>query len=294
MRRFVPGLAALLALAAATVAIEPTAEAQEIQLTGPLAGAPAVKKLRLYREGRFTVAPSFGFTLLDEYSKTFLAGGQVQYNIFDWLGVGVYGAGAIFSSTNLTDQTAAIAPRNTFTAGNVGPDCPAGTNPAGCRTPGGTQTFTNQVGRMTFMIVPQAQAIPFRGKLSLFEKLFVDTDFYLHAGVAIVGLEERAECGTTGKPACTDPSTFSRSGRIAPAPSFGLGLNFFFNDLIALGVEYRAFPFSWNRGGYDSKGGPPDGNFPDQKVSGPDGGFYFNQMISFNLGFTFGTRKLSE
>jgi outer membrane beta-barrel protein len=290
MRRIVPGLAALLAIAAATVAVEPTAEAQEIQITGPLAGAPAVKKLRLYREGRFTVAPSFGFTLLDEYSKTFLAGGQLQYNIFDWLGVGVYGAGAIFSTTDLTDQTNAIAPRNNFTAGNVAPQCP----PNGLCANKGSNDFASQVGRMTFMIVPQAQAVPFRGKLSLFEKLFVDTDFYLHAGVAIVGLEERGECGTSGKPACTAPTSFARAGRVAPAPSFGLGLNFYFNDLIALGVEYRAFPFSWNRGGYDSKGGKPDGNFPDQQVSGPDGGFYFNQMISFNVGFTFGTRKVSE
>ena len=35
----------------------PKRSAQEIQLTGPLAGAPAVRKLRLYREGRFEVAP---------------------------------------------------------------------------------------------------------------------------------------------------------------------------------------------------------------------------------------------
>ena len=49
----------------ATFAGESTASAQEIQLTGPLAGAPAVRKLRLYRPGRVELALGPGFTLLD-------------------------------------------------------------------------------------------------------------------------------------------------------------------------------------------------------------------------------------
>ena len=60
------------------------------------------------------------------------------------------------------------------------------------------------------------------------------------------------------------------------------------------GVEYRAFPFNWNRGGYDSKGGPPNGNFPDQQVNGSDQTFKFNQMISFNVGVLLGSMKTSD
>ena len=48
-RRLLAGLTAGFALLAFTE----TAQAQEILLTGPLAGAPAVRQLRLYREGRF-------------------------------------------------------------------------------------------------------------------------------------------------------------------------------------------------------------------------------------------------
>jgi hypothetical protein len=33
------------------------ARAQELELTGPLKGAPAARHLRLYREGRFELAP---------------------------------------------------------------------------------------------------------------------------------------------------------------------------------------------------------------------------------------------
>ena len=53
----------LLALTAgfAVCAVPEQAQAQEVMITGPLAGAPAVRKLRLYREGRFEL----GGTLLD-------------------------------------------------------------------------------------------------------------------------------------------------------------------------------------------------------------------------------------
>src|SRR5687768_3142117 len=52
---------------ALVVAAPSSASAQEIQLTGPLKGAPAVRQLRLYREGRLEIAPTVSFTLLDEY-----------------------------------------------------------------------------------------------------------------------------------------------------------------------------------------------------------------------------------
>ena len=315
MRRLVSGLLAVLAGAAAYAAFEPYANAQELQLTGPLAtekGRKSVIGLRLYREGRFEIAPSFGFTLLDEYSRSFLFGGRVQYNLTDWLGIGVYGAAGVFSSTDLTDKTDSLAPRGQGqNAGNVGGRCP-GTSTTGVvggpacpknsdGTPKGDNGFTEQVGRITFMIVPQVQAVPFRGKLALFERLFVDTDAYIHLGAAIVGVEERGECGTAGHPACvqTPPpppgqGSFTRAGRIAVAPSFGLGFTFYFNQLLSLGVEYRAFPFNWNRGGYDSKGGGPNANFPDQKVDGSDQTFKFNQMISFNIGVLLGGMKTSD
>ena len=31
------------------------------------------------------------FTLLDEYQRTIFVSGRLQYNIFDWLGIGVFG-----------------------------------------------------------------------------------------------------------------------------------------------------------------------------------------------------------
>src|SRR5206468_3822862 len=89
----------------ATMATTQDAAAQEVQLTGPLKGAPAVRRLRLYREGRIELAPSFTSTILDEYKRTLLVGARINYGITDWLAIGVWGAyGAVGVSTGLTDQ----------------------------------------------------------------------------------------------------------------------------------------------------------------------------------------------
>ena len=97
MRRFLTILAVLLGI----FATSRSASAQEIQLTGPLAGAPAVRQLRLHRAGRFELAPGIAFTLLDEYQRTILVGGRLNYNITEWLALGVWGAfGAVKTTTD--------------------------------------------------------------------------------------------------------------------------------------------------------------------------------------------------
>jgi outer membrane beta-barrel protein len=257
-----------------------TASAQEYQLTGPLAGASSSKNLRLYRKNRIEVAPTASFTLLDEYRRTILFGGRLQYNLADWIGIGVWGAyGAISSTTDLTDQIDANAPRNA-------PQTKSDVSPG---------SFADQTAKMTYVFVPQVQLVPLRGKFAIFQKIFVDTDAYIHLGLGIVGLQERGFCGAAGQPSCTDPNSFALASRTAIAPTFGLGLNFYVTNFLSLGVEYRALPFSWNRAGFDSRGAGNDGNTPDQKVDEQDRTFKFNQMMTISLGFSFPTTpKLSE
>ena len=96
MRRILTVLCALLGIFASS-----RATAQEIQLTGPLAGAPAVRQLRLHRQGRVEIAPSVSFTLLDEYQRTILPGGRLTYNLADWLAIGVWGA---FGAVKVPDR----------------------------------------------------------------------------------------------------------------------------------------------------------------------------------------------
>ncbi len=283
MRRLLAGLTAGLALAAAG---EQTAQAQEILLTGPLAGAPAVRKLRLYREGRIELSPAVSFTLLDEYQRTVLVGARVNYNLTDWFAVGLWGGfGALKLNTGLTDRVQEVnksrreveaqrppgdpSVSSRLTAVNMGPD------------------FTEQVGSIDWIAAPQLTAVPFRGKLALFQNIYLDTDLYFFAGPAFIGVSERKECDPAAGTPCFAPGAHDRESRVAIAPTFGLGFSFYVNKWNAVGFEWRGVPFGRNTGGFDNHGGGPDGKFPDQKVNADDRDFKFNQMLTLSYNFYF-------
>ena len=80
----------LIAMAAA-----PQARAQAIMLEGPLVGQPAVKKMRLLREGRLSLMPNFGVTLLDRYRQNVFIGLKMEYSFYEWLAIGIFGVGVI-------------------------------------------------------------------------------------------------------------------------------------------------------------------------------------------------------
>jgi outer membrane beta-barrel protein len=291
-RRLVQAILATVA-AAAVLASTQAARAQEVQLTGPLKGAPAVRNMRLYREGRFEIAPAVSFTLLDEYRRTIVAGARINYNIKDWIAVGVWGGAGVASlTTDLADKIDATAPRNALTAVNVNHTGDLQMNPS---RPEGYASFNNQTAQISYIVAPQVTFIPFRGKLAIFNKIFVDTDFYAAGGIGIVGLQERSNCGGGGQPSCTNPASFQLQSQTKFAPTFGVGFTFYLGSLVSLGLEYRALPFSWNRSGFDSRGGGPGNNFPDGQVNGDDETFEFNQLVTISLGFSFPTApKISE
>jgi outer membrane beta-barrel protein len=258
-----------------------TAQAQEILLTGPLAGAPAVRELRLYRQGRFEISPGVSFTILDEYRRTILPGLQLTYNITDWLGIGAWGAlGLKLTDAALSEhiqevnaqrqcRTNAQAATTTdcrLTAINLGPD------------------FLEQIASINWMVSPQVTLVPFRGKLALFSKVYTDTEIFFFAGLGIIGLTERSDCTTpSGNKPCSQ--NFETASRMAFAPAFGFGLSFFVNKWNSLGLEYRAMPFSWNTGGFDTAGGGRDKSFPDGKIDGADRKFIFNQLFTVRWNF---------
>jgi hypothetical protein len=285
MRRFLTVLAVLLGL----VATSGMAQAQEIQLTGPLAGAPAVRKLRLRRQGRFEIAPQASFTLLDEYQRTILLGAQLNYNLTDWLGIGIWAAPfGIHSTTGLTDHIQdvtqmrrGVPPGNQYEEPN-NPPANISTNNRLTAASIGT-TFKDQLGTVTYVYAPELTLVPFRGKLAIFQKIFVDADAYVFVGPAFVGIREREDCGDTaaGQVACE--LDFNTKTRMQITGTFGLGLKFYTNKFTSIGVEWRALPFPWNTGGFDTHGGGPDEKFPDTKINSSDREFKFNQLLSVNI-----------
>jgi outer membrane beta-barrel protein len=260
------------------------AAAQEVQITGPLAGAPAVRHMRIYRSGRFQLQPGLGFTINDEFSRSMMAGIQLGYHFTDWLGIhGFFNYTYYPLDTDLTEQ---ISERGQSTEYNR----------LSLPTASG---FKKQIGHINFMAGVQATFIPLRGKLAMFQALFVDTDFYIFLGAAFAGVEERSdvkdgrctsESWAQNRQPCLDSQT-ARTSRVALAPTFGVGLSLYFTDYMAMTLEYRAFPFKWNTSGTDEGGSnrsrKPDssGEFPDGQITEADRTFQFNQMFGLGLAF---------
>jgi hypothetical protein len=292
-------LLAALAASFALFAFAERAQAQEILLTGPLAGAPAVRKLRLYRQARFEIAPAVSFTLLDEYQRTIFLGARLNYNLTDWLGIGVWGAygGLIRIPTALSDHIQEVnVSRRTDPALTV----PYEQTLTGrlTRTNLGTD-FKKQLGGMDWVLAPQLTLVPFRGKIALFQSIYLDTDLYFFGGPAFVGLTERTSCDKEKAAAantdCGNPSYFKRVSRMAIAPTFGLGLSFYVNKWSALGFEWRGLPFAWNTAGFDTAGGGKDNKFPDNSISSADQRFRFNQMLTLSYNIYLPTQfRISE
>ena len=149
----------------------------------------------------------------------------------------------------------------------------------------------DQLGKMQWVVAPQLTFVPFRGKLALFSSIFVDTDVNFFVGPAFVGLQERAPCGFDDDDAKTRLTPCSQSfqleGRVAVAPTFGLGLNFYPKPFLGFGAEWRGLPFAWNTSGFDNRGAGNGEDFPDTAVNGTDSEFHFNSMFTVNVSVQF-------
>lgn len=270
-------------LAATFVWLAPTqvAFAQDIQITGPLAGAPAVRRLRQHRVDRVQIiVPTVGYTLQDEFARSMLVGLEANVHFTDFLGIGVWGAMANFANafhinTDLTQQVIT----NGQTTDRNRLSMPRNTG------------FGDQVARLLGLASVHVIFAPLRGKLALFQGAFVDTDFYILAGFAAAFVEERADVTTVGicaaESSACDATQTARSTRFAPAAIFGVGLNMYFNEFLGLALQWRAFPFDMNPLGSDESGrgadGGPGGGFPDGIIDAQDQRFYFHHMVNIGL-----------
>ena len=249
-----------------------SATAQDVHVSGPLAGADAVKKLRLWRDMRLHLEPFFAFTIGDEYSRSLIVGGELRFHFVDWFGIGGWGGYSVAKlDTNLAEE---VQSKGVTTNANR-LDLPS------------REGFPDQTGRINWWSGVELHFVPFRGKLAMFQKVFFDADLDFFVGAAFVGVEERADA--VGQPAPGDvtycdtpgdgclPSQTARSKRTAIAPSFGVAFNAFFHDFLGVSLRWRGIPFKYNTGGTD--------NNNDGAINSGDRIRQFNNM--FTVGLTF-------
>jgi hypothetical protein len=260
-----------------------------------------VRKLRLYRQTRFEIAPAVSFTLLDEYQRTIILGGRLQFNFTDWLAIGGWGGlgSVIRLPTALTEHIqevnegrrarAAAAPCGNLAAGaEVPPECVGPLLDRRLTNVNLGADFKDQLGGIDWVAAPQITLTPFRGKLALFQSIYLDTDFYLSVGPAFVGLTERKDCNP-----CADQ--FETTKRMAIAPTAAVGFSFYVNKWSAIGWEYRFLPFAWNISGFDTAGGGKDEEFPDNRITSADQRFRLNMAMTLSYNIYLPTQyKVSE
>ena len=273
----------MVAIAIAILATDATAtelrraSAQDVQVTGPLAGAPAVHHMRIYRANRLMLVPFVGFTLQDDFQRNLFVGARAAYHFTDWIGVEISGGYAVAQfNTDLTD-------------GVIDQGFSSPSTPNFLSLPRASE-FESQIGDWNWTASAVVTFIPLRGKLSLFQKVFVDTDAYILAGVSFNGLEERANIDSatcdaapdaTAREDCYYASQGARSSRVALAPTFGAGLDLFFNDFLGLNIEWRGMPFKWNNSGTDEAGN--GGTNVDGVIDSSDRLRHFNHMFTLGL-----------
>jgi hypothetical protein len=253
-----------------------SASAQDVHVSGPLAGAPAVKKLRLWRDMRLHVEPFFAFTIGDEYSRSLIVGGELRFHFLDWFGIGGWGGYSVAKlDTNLAKE---VQSKGVTTNANR-LDLPS------------REGFPDQTGRINWWSGVELHFVPFRGKLAMFQKVFFDADLDFFVGAAFVGVEERADavgrpspgdvafCEIAGNPmdaGCLESQT-ARSKRTAIAPSFGVAFSAFFQDFLGVSFRWRGIPFKYNTGGTD--------NNNDGVIDSNDRLKQFNNMFTVGLIF---------
>jgi hypothetical protein len=250
--------------------------AQDVHVSGPLKGAPAVRNLRLWRDMRLHVEPFFAFTIADEYARSLIVGGEVRFHFLDWLGIGGWGGYSVGQlDTNLTKE---VQSKGVTTNANR-LDLPSREN------------YPSQVGRLNWWSGVEVHFVPFRGKLAMFQKVFVDADLDFFVGAAFVGVEERKDvvgqpspgnvtfCEFEGNPddeGCID-SQGARSSRVAIAPSFGAAFSAFFKDFVGISFKWRGIPFKYNTSGTD--------NNNDGQINSDDRLRQFNNMFMVGVIF---------
>ena len=260
------GLLLVVALGAVALPSQ-TAHAQEIQITGPLAGQPAVRRMRVYRDSHVQlIVPTVGYTLQDEFARSLMVGLEANVHFLDFIGIGVWGAVANFANAFHidTDLTSQIIENGQTTSRNQ-------------LSMPSSDGFGDQVARLLGLASVHLLFAPLRGKLALFQGAFVEERADIREGAAQACVDAQTEADRAS--ACL-PSQSERQVRFAPAPMFGVGLNLYFNEFLGLALQWRGFPFNMNPMGSDEFG---DGGFPDGEIDGDDQRFYFHHMINVGL-----------
>ncbi len=237
---------------ALSVGMPMLAQAQERK--SPLADAPAIRRRLELRDQRFEIGAGVGSTVGQDFYHAVVGTLRASYHLSDWLAVGgLFGFNMTPDlKTGFHDRLAAALPDKSTD-----------------RTPtlAAAEGSMNKIGWLAGL---QLEIIPITGKYSLFDRLFMNYDFYAFGGPGFINFKADAECPATAGPSCA--VTGMRVGA-----NLGLGMRTYINDHIAINAEARNLLVRNNPAGRDITG--------DRVVDGQDTTWDANYLFTVNVTF---------
>jgi len=241
----------------------------------PLEGQPAVRHMAELRKLRFEAALQFITSTNQDYRNAFGPGLNLQFHIFDWLGIGVAGNYTFNSNTPLEDQVRSKLPMTPYMYPGPQPNL---------------QIHDQHVLSINALASAYVSITPWHGKFAMFSALFFNYDFFVNAGLGLVYYTQNGCCLTETHPTQDDinkgntlPDPNTQSGaQFAGAKlggMIGVGVHVFFNDWIALQLELRDYIVKANPGGLDVNGD----RVLNDADEGPQNNIFFGAGISFFL-----------
>ena len=253
----------------------------------PLADAPAIRKRFELRANRLEAGVGLTQTIGQDFYNALMLNLRLGYHITDWIGISA-SAGLLNITPNwrssFNDQlnttlgTSCQDPRNATSQLCSGST--AITSPTTDKTPTQANAAAAE-NRIGMVILPQVDLVPFTGKFSLFSKLFMNYDFYVLAGPALINLVSKTPSGANLTSECskTDPN-FCKARPYTGMKfggNVGFGMHAFVNKYFAINLEAHNLIYKNNAAGRDVNG---NGN-----VNSFDLQWTYNWMVGLNAVF---------
>lgn len=251
----------------------------------PLAGKPAIMHRVEMRKLRFEITPEFITSTNQDYRYAFGPGVNLQFHLFDWLGIGVQGGYFFNANTPLENSVRGQLPDESQGAMYQYP----GPQPT-------LQIHDQRVLNLKAAASAYLSITPWAGKFALFSAAFARYDFFVQLGGGIVYYTQNNCCSdlamhpdpskgeTLPDPNTQNPTLFAGA---KGAGMIGVGVHIYFNDWFGMQLELRDYFAKANPGGLDTNG--------DRKLTSDD------ETIQNNLFFGAGitimlppTAKISE
>jgi outer membrane beta-barrel protein len=248
------------------------------QRRNPLEGQPAVRRMVELRKLRFEVVPQFVTSTNQDYRNAFGVGGNLQFHITDWLGIGASGSYMFNSNTPLEDQVRSKLPTGPYTYPGPQPNL---------------AIHDQHVLNVNALMAAYVSITPWHGKFAMFSTLFFNYDFFVNAGLGLVNYTQNNCCFSdpnhpNGQPSAQDLANGinivdpnlqdgSQFAGLKVGGMIGVGIHMFFTDWMALQLEFRDYIVKANPGGLDVNG--------DRILNSDDEGAQNNLFFGVGLSF---------